>query len=113
MKYVKKRIPVDAWRFSLENFADTSSCPDWVKEAIRKHIRFEGSISIPGDEISDFMVHTIEGPMRFNSGDWIIKGIKGELYPCRNDIFRESYELWPENETRPSEETKAGPGVSL
>ena len=38
------------------------------------------------------IVQTLEGDMQAQAGDWIIKGIKGELYPCKDDIFRETYE---------------------
>lgn len=37
-------------------------------------------------------VITLEGPLKVSPGDWIIKGVKGEKYPCRDDIFRETYE---------------------
>lgn len=37
-------------------------------------------------------IETLEGAMRANKGDWIIRGIKGELYPCKDDIFRSTYE---------------------
>ena len=37
-------------------------------------------------------VHTLEGDMVANEGDYIIKGIKGEFYPCKPDIFKETYE---------------------
>lgn len=37
-------------------------------------------------------VHTLEGVMAANPGDWIIEGVKGELYPCRDDIFRATYD---------------------
>lgn len=37
-------------------------------------------------------IHTIEGTMTANEGDWIIRGIKGELYPCKPDIFEATYE---------------------
>lgn len=40
-----------------------------------------------------FVVETLEGVMMAKVGDWIIKGIKGELYPCRKDIFKETYEV--------------------
>lgn len=40
----------------------------------------------------DLIVHTIEGDMRASKGDWIIKGVKGEIYPCKPDIFAETYE---------------------
>lgn len=35
---------------------------------------------------------TLEGTMRADVGDWIIRGVKGELYPCKPDIFAETYE---------------------
>ena len=37
-------------------------------------------------------IKTLEGAMKANKGDWIIKGIKGELYPCKPDIFEATYE---------------------
>lgn len=37
-------------------------------------------------------IKTLEGVMRANKGDWIIKGIKGELYPCKYDVFEMTYE---------------------
>lgn len=38
-------------------------------------------------------IETLEGVMVANPGDWIITGVKGERYPCRDDIFQETYEL--------------------
>ena len=40
----------------------------------------------------DLIIHTLEGNMKAEKGDWIIKGVKGELYPCKDDIFKETYE---------------------
>jgi hypothetical protein len=40
----------------------------------------------------DLFVGTLEGEMRANPKDWIIRGVKGELYPCKPDIFAETYE---------------------
>lgn len=37
-------------------------------------------------------IKTLEGEMRANLGDWIIKGVKGEFYPCKPDIFAATYE---------------------
>ncbi len=39
-----------------------------------------------------FRVRTKEGIMKGNKGDWLIMGIKGEFYPCKPDIFKETYE---------------------
>jgi hypothetical protein len=37
-------------------------------------------------------VNTLEGPLCVSNGDWIIKGVKGEFYPCKPDIFEQTYE---------------------
>jgi hypothetical protein len=37
-------------------------------------------------------IHTLEGNMIASVGDWIIKGVKGEFYPCKPDIFESTYE---------------------
>lgn len=38
-------------------------------------------------------IHTLEGTIAANKGDWIIKGINGEFYPCKPDIFEKTYEM--------------------
>lgn len=38
------------------------------------------------------VIQTLEGEMRASVGDWIIKGINGEFYPCKPDIFEKTYE---------------------
>jgi len=40
-----------------------------------------------------FAVETIEGVMRGKAGDWLITGVRGEQYPCDDEIFRETYEV--------------------
>jgi len=37
-------------------------------------------------------IHTLEGEMAMHHGDWVIEGVKGEHYPCKDDIFRATYE---------------------
>lgn len=37
-------------------------------------------------------IHTLEGEMRADKGDWIIRGVKGEVYPCKPDIFVATYD---------------------
>ena len=44
------------------------------------------------DERGAIDIHTLEGTMRAAPGDWIIRGVKGELYPCKPDIFEATYE---------------------
>ncbi len=45
-------------------------------------------------ELFDLMVKTLEGVMTCEVGDWLIKGIKGEFYPCKPDIFEATYEQY-------------------
>ena len=63
----------------------------------------EGSFNPLSEEIPDsgvwvdpfdesFMIATLEGVMRARRGDWIIRGVGGEFYACRDDIFRATYE---------------------
>lgn len=40
-----------------------------------------------------FMIKTLEGDMITNIGDWIIKGVNGEFYPCKDDIFKKTYDI--------------------
>lgn len=47
-----------------------------------------GSLRVDGS----YNIETLEGVMKANLGDYIIKGIKGEFYPCKPDIFEQSYE---------------------
>lgn len=42
---------------------------------------------------AEFMVQTLEGPLKASVGDWIITGIRGEQYPCKPDVFEKTYEL--------------------
>lgn len=37
-------------------------------------------------------IETLEGTMRVNPGDWVICGVNGELYPCKDDIFKKTYD---------------------
>lgn len=48
----------------------------------------DGLIDLNGD----LSIHTLEGLMRVDEGDWVIKGVEGEYYPCKPSIFKASYE---------------------
>lgn len=81
MKFRKKPIVIEAYCFNQkpENYR-----PDWFQDAVSHNniVTFEDGARIV----------TIEGVMWASLGDWIIKGIKGELYPCKPDIFAATYE---------------------
>ena len=73
-KFRKRPVVIEAIRYSLEN---RDVC-----------IAFSGA----SYDQERLCIDTLEGTMRASVGDWIIKGVKGEFYPCRNDVFNETYE---------------------
>lgn len=83
MKYRKKPIVIDAWRNDGRSLS-----PQWLANALN-----EGSIYFSGGEEPYYTIETREGVMRAEFGDWIIRGIAGELYPCKPDIFASTYEF--------------------
>lgn len=91
-KYRKKPIVIEAWVF--DGLLDSSkTLPQEIKDA-------GNSIRLAQD--GTLRIATLEGDMFANVGDFIIKGIKGEIYPCKPDIFEATYELAEESiETQP------------
>jgi hypothetical protein len=89
-RYRKKPLVVEAWRFDTrELFRDW---PDWVHNGwLHEDIITEPS----GKQRRGspcLLIPTPEGAMRANPGDWIIRGVKGEVYPCKPDVFETTYE---------------------
>ncbi|WP_346893545.1 hypothetical protein [Clostridium sp. UBA871] len=58
-----------------------------VKRFIKKQIIIEAY-----QTDKEIIIHTLEGDMKAEVGDWIIKGVNGELYPCKPDIFKKTYD---------------------
>lgn len=48
-----------------------------------------GDLEVRGGEV---IIATLEGAMHASPGDWIIRGVQGEFYPCKPDIFEQTYE---------------------
>ena len=49
------------------------------------------------DKFSGLVIHTLEGDMYADEGDYILKGVQGEFYPCKPDIFLATYDVLREN----------------
>lgn len=84
MKYQKKPVTVEAWKsydFSLDD-----KLPVWVTNAF-----ISREVGETGKEGFDYYVNTLEGKMYLNNGDYLIKGVHGEIYSCKPDIFEETY----------------------
>jgi hypothetical protein len=85
MKFKKKPVVIDAFKWT--GGPDQTEDPEWIIDAIRK-----GTVSFPANAPLVMFIDTLEGRMTAQVGDYIIRGIKGEIYPCKPDIFAATYE---------------------
>jgi hypothetical protein len=92
MKFRKKPVEIEAMQLNT-NYDSIVNCVEFVfnigmdssmigEAATVKKVQDEGGFLIP----------TLEGEMKASFGDFIIKGVKGEFYPCKADIFEMTYE---------------------
>lgn len=94
MKVRKKPIVVEAFRITEETRTDNRDWPNWLHDAWQKPEGEMGAV-YPLYQMSKggpLLIRTLEGVMACAIGDWIIQGVKGELYPCKAEIFDLSYE---------------------
>jgi hypothetical protein len=108
MKFRKKPVEVEAMRIDDDN---NNRNPDGSASFLDPNRESIAKVSgwMLGNGFHDFKVCgigtfgieiiTLEGVMRADPGDWIIRGVQGEFYPCKPDIFEATYE--PAEESRP------------
>jgi len=82
--YLKKPVVIEAVQFTGDNIGEIE--------------KFSGARCVLGDSGTWFAIVTLEGTMRADPGDWIIKGVSGEFYPCKPGIFARTYECMPEGD---------------
>ena len=99
-KFRKKPIVVDAFRLGYDPW------PDWFSDMVTSMNVITRGVGVTFDDRAGKArdticadIKTLEGWMLANDGDWIIRGVKGELYPCKPDIFALTYE--PDVPTEP------------
>jgi hypothetical protein len=98
-RYRKKPVEIEAMQMPL-TAADPQQANDlyhWVEYHI-------GSVPPPGDDDDPrcgisidpgdgmIVIRTLEGDMKVSLGDWVIRGVQGEFYPCKPDIFAATYD---------------------
>ena len=81
--YRKKPVVIEAMQFQPigSSGEDAARVESWC-----------GGEMVVDDQGYSLVIKTLEGHMRASPGDWIIKGVKGEFYPCKPDIFEQTYE---------------------
>lgn len=91
MKYRKKPVVIEAMQWNENNLKE-------VMEFIGSEFAYDENTEYATNKFVYFkttkrlLIHTLEGTMKVSKYDYIIKGIKGEFYPCKQDIFEATYE---------------------
>ena len=87
MKFRKKPVVIEAVQFlpNEKSISEIMYLGESGTRVIESFISPEGKYSL--------YINTLEGKMEARIGDWIIKGVSGELYPCKPDIFLKTYEV--------------------
>ncbi len=85
-RFRKRPVVIEAILYCLEN---RDECIEWVGESCDHTIMDDDGCEA---EALLLTIHTLEGGMKVAPGDWIIRGVAGEFYPCKNDIFIKTYE---------------------
>jgi hypothetical protein len=100
IKVRKKPVEVEAFQLTREILKEiTSLSNSGISNVGITHIngRMFRAVFFPDAQYTETSmygeVETLEGNMRANIGDWIIKGVNGEIYPCKPDIFEKTYEV--------------------
>lgn len=83
-KYRKKPVAVEAFQFNDE--ITVEDMPSWAVDAVNR------------GKLGHWFVRTLEGILVFSKNSYIVRGVKGELYPVRQDIFEETYEEVEDND---------------
>ena len=90
-KYRKKPVEIDAVQLHMFNMDSL------IEQMRRDGYEVESFSQPPMRAVSGLKIKTLEGTMQANFGDWIIKGVQCEYYPCKPDIFEKTYDLVSED----------------
>lgn len=87
-KFRKKPVVIEAFKLGVDNM------PDWFMDAVTANEVILHGSSSGHNHVSDTNadIHTLEGWHHASFGDYIIRGVKGEIYPCKPDIFEMTYD---------------------
>ena len=89
-KFRKRPVVVDAIEWRGDNLREVIDFTGWHPSASNKWTWAEYEMIIVPEK--GLKIFTLEGSHMASVGDWIIKGVKGEFYPCKPDVFEATYE---------------------
>ena len=107
LKFRKKPVVIEAFQMTEERRASNADWPEWMHRAWQLDRETTGSLYPTEEGTSDgtLSIGTLEGQHLVSWGDWIIQGVKGELYPVKCDIFYATYDKVEEDDGHRGEET--------
>lgn len=96
LRFRKRPVVIEAFQMTVERRRNNSEWPEWLHAAWNELAGQPGAVwcsDYPhSDGTDELIIGTLEGNHRVSFGDWIIRGVQGELYPCKPDIFAATYE---------------------
>jgi len=88
LRYQKKPVEIEAMVLTDKT---AESVYEWV---VQNHSEKQSvMLATTGTKLQEMIINTLEGPMHASPGDYIIRGVHGEFYPCKSDIFHETYDF--------------------
>lgn len=92
MKYRKKPVVIDAMQYTQDTL---HSVMTWIETFVEHN----SEVLSYNEEANRFDCITLEGKLEISEGDFLIRGVKGEFYPCKPDIFHLTYDTVEEEST--------------
>ena len=89
--YTQKPIVIQALQWTGSNLEEIITFTDGSPDVRSEHADMKWEEYKDLVEKEGLKIYTLEGKMNANVGDYIIKGVRGEFYPCKQDIFEETY----------------------
>ena len=93
MKYRKKPVVIEAFKYDGDLMGSNGKyyVPDWAVKAHEEGVLYFDSVE-KGTPPCELFILTLEGVHHTSVGDYVIRGVNGELYPCKPDIFEKTYD---------------------
>ena len=105
-RYRKKPVEIEAFQLTREDMDGNEDWPEWLNEAWQRPNYMNGAMFLDHayhagkmHRHEAYRIRTLEGVMAVARDDWIIRGVEGELYSCKPNIFAQTYDLVLENES--------------
>jgi hypothetical protein len=89
-KFRKKPVVVEA--IQRDGHSSDAVIIDWVNQSMPSRGADGRDVRTAYERFGELHIVTLEGEMHVSVGDWVIKGVAGEFYPCKPDIFEATYE---------------------